>query len=63
MRIYEDFTRCECGCASLIKDVITYATYKKHSNGTISHFAELIDRKETRYACEGCGKIIHIVKG
>lgn len=63
MRLFEDFTRCECGCASLKKEIVAYATYRKLPNGSITDFFELPDREETHFICGCCNKTIHIKKG
>lgn len=59
MRLYEDFTRCKCGHAALIREVKTLARYVKNEHGKVIHFQELPEKRVIHYTCENCKELIH----
>ena len=61
MLLYEEFTRCKCGAASLRKETITFANYKQ-INGSITHFSELPGRTEIHFKCAKCNALIYKMK-
>lgn len=62
MLMHEEFTRCKCGAASLKKEIIVLANYKKSNNDSIIHFAEIPGRTETHFSCVKCGALIYKMK-
>lgn len=62
MLLHEEFTRCDCGAASLKKETITFANYKKNNNGSMMYFSELPGRTETHFRCAKCNTLIYKVK-
>jgi len=59
MLLPEDFTRCQCGTATMKKEQVVYAQYTKNKNNYMLEFRELHDRTETRYICTNCGTLIY----
>lgn len=62
MKLHENFNRCTCGSAYLLKEVFILAKYNTNNSGEVSELIELPDQQETRYTCEKCKKIIYKVR-
>lgn len=59
MRLYEGFTRCECGNATLVREVKTLAKYVRNEQGRVISFQELPEKRVIHYTCEKCKTLIH----
>lgn len=60
MRMHENFTRCTCESAYLVKETYVLAHYHRNENGIVIDFCEIPDKQETRYTCSKCKTLVFV---